>query len=54
MCARDAKIAKRKAVTAVARAPAVLMVEMLKIPDAPYVLLSGRCEKELPAMRATT
>ena len=53
MCARGAKIAKRKAVTAVARALAVLMVAMLKKPDAPYVPLSGRCEKELLAMRAT-
>ena len=53
ICARGAKIAKRKAVTAVARALAVLMVAMLKKPDAPYVPLSGRCEKELLAMRAT-
>ena len=53
ICARGAKIAKRKAVTAVARALAVLMVAMLKKPDAPYVPLSGRCERELLAMRAT-
>ena len=53
ICARGAKIAKRKAVTAVARSLAVLMVAMLKKPDAPYVPLSGRCEKELLAMRAT-
>ena len=53
MCARGAKMAKRRAVTAVARAPAVLMVATLKRPDAPYVPLSGRCEKEPPAMRAT-
>ena len=53
MCARGAKIAKRKAVTAVARSLAVLMVAMLKKPDAPYVPLSERCEKELLAMRAT-
>ena len=53
ICARGAKMAKRKAVTAVARALAVLMVAMLKKPDAPYVPLSGRCERELPAMRAT-
>ena len=52
MCARGAKIAKRKAVTAVARSLAVLMVAMLKKPDAPYVPLSERCEKELLAMRA--
>ena len=53
ICARGAKIAKRKAVTAVARSLAVLMVAMLKKPDAPYVPLSERCEKELLAMRAT-
>ena len=53
ICARGAKMAKRKAVTAVARSLAVLMVAMLKKPDAPYVPLSGRCEKELLAMRAT-
>ena len=52
ICARGAKIAKRKAVTAVARALAVLMAAMLKKPDAPYVPLSERCEKELLAMRA--
>jgi transposase len=53
ICARGAKIAKRKAITAVARSLAVLMVAMLKKPDAPYVPLSARCEKELLAMRAT-
>ena len=53
ICARGAKIAKRKAVTAVARSLAVLMAAMLKKPDAPYVPLSERCEKELLAMRAT-
>ena len=53
ICARGAKIAKRKAVTAVARSLAVLMVAMLKRPEAPYVPLSERCEKELLAMRAT-
>ena len=53
MCARGAKMAKRRAVTAVARAPAVLMAATLKRPDAPYVPPSGRCEKEPPAMRAT-
>ncbi len=53
ICARGAKIARRKAVTAVARSLAVLMVAMLKKPDAPYVPLSERCEKELLAMRAT-
>ena len=51
--ARGAKIAKRKAITAVARSLAVLMVAMLKRPDAPYVPLSERCERELAAMRAS-
>ena len=50
MCARGAKMAKRRAVTAVARAPAVLMAATPKRPDAPYV---PPCEKEPPAMRAT-
>ena len=49
----SAKIAKRKAITAVARSLAVLMVAMLKKPDMPYVPLSERCEKELLAMRET-
>ena len=53
ICARGAKIAKRKAITAVARSLAVLMVAMLKKPDMPYVPLSERCEKELLAMRET-
>ena len=53
ICARGAKIAKRKAITAVARSLAVLMVAMLKKPDMPYVPLSERCEKELLAMMAT-
>ena len=53
ICARGGKIARRKAVTAVARSLAVLMAAMLKKPDAPYVPLSERCEKELLAMRAT-
>ena len=51
MCLRGAKIAKRKAVTAVARSLAVLMVAMLKKPDALYVPLSERAEKELLSMR---
>ena len=52
ICARGAKIAKRKAITAVARSLAVLMVAMLKKMDAPYVPLSERNEKELLSMRA--
>lgn len=51
MCLRGAKIAKRKAVTAVARSLAVLMVAILKKPNAPYVPLSERAEKELLSMR---
>ena len=53
ICARGAKIAKRKAVAAVARSLAVLMVAMLKKPDAPYTPLSERCGNELLAMRTT-
>ena len=51
MCLRGAKIARRKAVTAVARSLAVLMVAMLKKPDAPYVPLSEVAARELLAMR---
>ena len=50
ICVRGAKIAKRKAITAVARSLAVLMVAMLKKMDAPYMPLSGANEKELAAM----
>ena len=53
ICARGAKISKRKAISAVARSLAVLMVAMLKKPDVPYVPLSERCEKELLAIMAT-
>ena len=53
ICARGAKISKRKAISAVARSLAVLMVAMLKRPDVPYVPLSERCEKELLAIMAT-
>jgi len=52
MCVRGAKIAKRKAITAVARSLAVLMVAMLKRPDAPYVPLSERGKRDLLAARA--
>ena len=51
MCLRGAKIAKHKAVTAVARSLAVLMVALLKKPDVPYVPLSKRAEKELLEIR---
>lgn len=54
ICARGAKIAKRRAVTAVARSLAVLMAAMLKRPDAPYVPLSERAKEELSGMRAAT
>ena len=40
ICSRGAKIAKRKAITAVARSLAVLMVAMLKKMDKPYKPLS--------------
>ncbi len=52
ICARGAKIAKRKAVTAVARSLAVLMAAMLRRPDTPYVPLSERARAELERMRA--
>ena len=52
-CRRGSKIARRKAIAAVARSLAVLMVAMLKNPDAPYVPLSERCKRELFAMRAS-
>ena len=50
ICVRGAKIAKRKAITAVARSLAVLMVAMLKKIDTPYMPLSEANEKELAAM----
>lgn len=52
ICQRGAKIAKRKAVTAVARSLAVMMVAMLKKPGEPYKPLSERAKEELEAMRA--
>ena len=52
ICARGARIAKRKAVTAVARSLAVLMAAMLRRPDTPYVPLSERARAELERMRA--
>jgi transposase len=45
ICVRGAKIAKRKAITAVARSLAVLMVAMLKKMDKPYKPLSEVNEK---------
>jgi transposase len=53
ICARGAKIAKRKAITAVARSLAVLMAAMLKKMDAPYVPLSETKERELAAILAS-
>ena len=50
ICARGAKIAKRKAITAIARSLAVLMAAMLKKMDTPYVPLSEANEKELSAI----
>ena len=52
-CARGGKIAKRKAVAAVARGLAVLMVALLKNLGARYVPLSDYHAKELLAMNAT-
>jgi transposase len=51
ICVRGGKIAKRKAITAIARSLAVLMVAILKKPDSPYVPLSEQSEKELLFMR---
>ena len=48
--ARGAKIATRKAITAVARSLAVFMVAMLKKMDTPYAPLSEANEKEIAAM----
>ena len=53
LCARGGKIAKRKAVAAVARGLAVLMVALLKKPENKYVPLSDYHAKELLAMNAT-
>ena len=52
ICQRGAKIAKRKAVTAVARSLAVMMVALLKKPEKAYVPLSERAKKDLEAMRS--
>ena len=52
-CRRGAKIAKRKAIAAVARSLAVLMVAMLKHPNTPYAPLSERCKMELLSMKAS-
>ena len=52
-CRRGAKIAKRKAIAAVARSLAVLMVAMLKHPNTPYAPLSERCKRELLSMKAS-
>lgn len=47
ICKRGGKIAKRRAVTAVSRSLAVLMVAMLKKPDRPYEAISEESAKEL-------
>ena len=52
ICRRGAKIARRKAVTAVARSLAVMMVAMLRNPEKAYEPLSERAKKDLEAMRA--
>ena len=51
ICSRGAKIAKRKAITAVARSLAVLMVAMLKKMDKPYKPLSEVNEKVFSEMQ---
>lgn len=48
---RGGKIAKRKAVTAIARSLATTMVALLKKPDVPYVPLSEYAQKELLTLR---
>jgi len=52
ICARGGRIAKGKAVTAVARGLAVLMVRLLKHPEARYVPLSDDKARELEQIRA--
>ena len=53
MCARGGRIAKRKALVAVARYLVVTAVALLKRPDAKYVPLSEAARREFEAMRAS-
>ena len=52
MCARGGRIAKKKALVAVARCLVVTAVALLKKPDAKYVPLSEAGRREFEAMRA--
>lgn len=52
ICARGGSIAKRKALTAVARGLVVAMTALLKRPDMPYVPLTERARREFERMRA--
>lgn len=52
ICARGGRVARRKAVVAVARGIAVAAVALLKRPDMPYVPLSERAKAEFGRMRA--
>ncbi len=53
MCARGGRIAKRKALVAVARCLVVTAAALLKRPDAKYVPLSEAARREFEAMRAS-
>ena len=52
ICARGGKIAKKRALVAVARCLVVTAVALLKKPDADYVPLSERARLEFEAMRS--
>ena len=52
ICARGGKIAKKRALVAVARCLVVTAVALLKKPDADYVPLSERARREFEAMRS--
>ena len=52
ICARGGKIAKKRALVAMARCLVVTAVALLKKPDAEYVPLSERARREFEAMRS--
>ena len=52
ICARGGKIAKKRALVAVARCLVVTAVALLKKPDADYMPLSERARLEFEAMRS--
>lgn len=54
ICARGGKIAKKRALVAVARCLVVTAVALLKKPDAEYVPLSESARREFEAMRSWT